>query len=76
MKRFEVMIEQPKSSVMFRLPQWQRLGSELGFQSVHTYMGSFGHFMDKPSCLFGNMENLSWFPGKIEIYCIRCYDML
>lgn len=65
-KQFEVMIEQPRSSVMFSLPQWQQLGSELGFQSVHTYMGSFGHFMEKPSCLIGNMENLIWLQRNLK----------
>lgn len=61
-----VLVEQPKSSVMFLLNVWEELGRQFQFSHVWTWMGCFNHFMEKPSCLYGNLRFLPWFLGNRE----------
>ena len=59
----QVMVEQPKSSVMFKMPAWVAAGAALNFESIGTFMGCFNHFMMKPTVLYGNMLHLSMLHG-------------
>lgn len=55
----QVVVEQPKSSVMFTMPTWVAAGAALKFECVETFMGCFNHFMMKPTVLYGSMLHLS-----------------
>ena len=59
-RRIQILVEQPKSSVMFDMQCWQHLLNVLGLRVVETFMGCYGHFMEKPTFLLGNMPNLQW----------------
>lgn len=59
-RSIEVLVEQPDSSAMFGLDVWQQMWTLHNFQFVKTFMGCFGHFMAKPSVLYGSMMNLTW----------------
>lgn len=65
-KRVQVLLEQPLSSTMFALPIWQQLATDLEFESIETHMGFFGHFMSKPTTLFGNLEYITWLQRKVK----------
>lgn len=62
-KPIQVLIEQPTSSSMFSLPVWETLTSQLSLSQVPTYLGSFGHFMLKPSVLLTNVYKTTLFSG-------------
>ena len=66
MPSLQVLVEQPRSSVMFELDIWREMGPLFDFQSVGTFMGCFGHFMEKPSTLYGNMINLKWLERNLS----------
>ena len=59
----QVVVEQPKSSVMFTMPTWVAAGAALKFECVETFMGCFNHFMMKPTVLYGSMLHLSMLHG-------------
>lgn len=69
-KPIQVLIEQPTSSSMFSLPVWETLTSQLSLSQVPTYLGSFGHFMLKPSVLLTNVYKttlLHWQLNKKQL---------
>ena len=54
-----VVIEQPGSSWMFKVPNFKDLISAFDLQRIFTYMGAFGHMMCKPSHLLSNLPTLT-----------------
>lgn len=57
----QIVVEQPLSSSMFKLPIWEEMINAQNLATVLTYMGAYGHFMVKGTHLLGNLHNLSWF---------------
>mmetsp|Transcript_41424 Transcript_41424/g.74293 ORF Transcript_41424/g.74293 Transcript_41424/m.74293 type:complete len:285 (-) Transcript_41424:202-1056(-) len=53
-----VLIEQPTSSWMFKLPPFRDLIEKAAMHKVPTCMGAFGHDMMKPSHLLSTLPNL------------------
>ena len=59
-RKVQLVVEQPKSSVMFGLDLWAAVIRELSLKTVSTYMGCFQHFMMKPTILLGSLRYLGW----------------
>ena len=53
------IVEQPVSSWMFKMPECRRFLQRHGAQRIRTYMGAFGHALQKPSFLYGNLPHMN-----------------
>ena len=56
---FHLVVEQPGSSVMYKLPCMLTLAAAFGASMVWTWLGMFGHSLCKPTRLLGTLPNLS-----------------
>ena len=63
-RRLFYMLEQPKSSVMFQMPHFKHLWSLLKLVMVSTWLGYFGHALQKDTKLLCNFaepdRKLEW----------------
>jgi hypothetical protein len=66
-RRIHVVIEQPASSWLFKLPFLVLLASLLGASVVTTWLGKFGHEMLKCIHLLGNLPGLSNLARKMSL---------
>jgi hypothetical protein len=56
------LLEQPSNSWMFKLPMFISITKAHKLFKVCTWMGLFGHCMQKYTHLLTNMECFAWLP--------------
>lgn len=66
---FHLVVEQPGSSVMYKLPCMLTLAAAFGASMVFTWLGMFGHALCKPTRLLGTLPNLSTLKRTLTKAC-------